>query len=412
MEQVKVSLFLDTREGKQTKSAKRKGAYSVTIRIWDPLTQSARIRKTGIELSRDQFNAAWTGKRLKPTDLANRGLLHAAIKRVTQAVSELEHFNYEKLDKKLSTPRGEVQNVVWHLEKKVTDLTAQGRIGTAHTYKYTGKWVVEFAGKRVPFGAVTPKWLEAFEDWALEKGRSITTVGMYVRNIRVIFNDAIEEKIVDRDQYPFGKRRYIPPASRKVKKALTQEQLRTLMDAEPKNKEQQMAKDFFFFSYGANGMNVNDIAHLKQTDMEEDHFHFIRGKTKNSKRDNRIPIVVYFNPLVQHTLEVYGQLGRGDKYVFPFITDDMDNDEQYVAVRNFTRFINQHIRKLASDNDLPPISSNWARHSFATVAIRKGASLEFMRECLGHSDQNTTQNYFAGFGDEAKKEFANSIMDF
>jgi hypothetical protein len=38
--------------------------------------------------------------------------------------------------------------------------------------------------------------------------------------------------------------------------------------------------------------------------------------------------------------------------------------------------------------------------------------MEFMREALGHSDMKTTLNYFAGFDDEAKKEFASTIMDF
>jgi hypothetical protein len=38
--------------------------------------------------------------------------------------------------------------------------------------------------------------------------------------------------------------------------------------------------------------------------------------------------------------------------------------------------------------------------------------MEFMRESLGHSDQKTTLNYFAGFDDEAKKKMAQAIMDF
>ena len=38
--------------------------------------------------------------------------------------------------------------------------------------------------------------------------------------------------------------------------------------------------------------------------------------------------------------------------------------------------------------------------------------MEFISEALNHSDLSVTQNYFAGFEDEAKKEFANTIMDF
>lgn len=58
------------------------------------------------------------------------------------------------------------------------------------------------------------------------------------------------------------------------------------------------------------------------------------------------------------------------------------------------------------------LSTYWARHSFAANSIRKGASMEFISEALNHSDLSVTKNYFAGFEDKAKKEFANSLLDF
>ena len=68
---------------------------------------------------------------------------------------------------------------------------------------------------------------------------------------------------------------------------------------------------------------------------------------------------------------------------------------------------------MAKDNKLPEdISSYWARHSFATNSLRKGASMEFISEALNHSDLSVTKNYFAGFEDEAKKDFANKLLDF
>jgi site-specific recombinase XerD len=90
----------------------------------------------------------------------------------------------------------------------------------------------------------------------------------------------------------------------------------------------------------------------------------------------------------------------------------MDAEQQHRAIKGFTRFVNQHLEKLCTANKLQVVSSNWGRHSFATVAVLKGASMEFMRESLGHSDQKTTLNYFAGFDDEAKKKMAQAIMDF
>jgi integrase/recombinase XerD len=53
-------------------------------------------------------------------------------------------------------------------------------------------------------------------------GKSITTVGIYNRTLRAIFNDAIAEEVISRENYyPFGNRKYKIPASRNVKKALS-----------------------------------------------------------------------------------------------------------------------------------------------------------------------------------------------
>ena len=38
--------------------------------------------------------------------------------------------------------------------------------------------------------------------------------------------------------------------------------------------------------------------------------------------------------------------------------------------------------------------------------------MEFVSEAFNHHDLKTTQNYFAGFEDEQKKEIADKLMDF
>jgi site-specific recombinase XerD len=100
-------------------------------------------------------------------------------------------------------------------------------------------------------------------------------------------------------------------------------------------------------------------------------------------------------------------------FVFDIINIKDDSITQYKKIKNFTRYINDHIKRVAKANDLPSdLSTYWARHSFATNSLRKGASMEFISEALNHSDLSVTKNYFAGFEDEAKKEFANSLLDF
>ena len=45
---------------------------------------------------------------------------------------------------------------------------------------------------------------------------------MYTRNMRTAFNEAIEQDLIKRDRYPFGRRRFVIPASFKKKPVISQ----------------------------------------------------------------------------------------------------------------------------------------------------------------------------------------------
>jgi len=52
-----------------------------------------------------------------------------------------------------------------------------------------------------------------------------------------------------------------------------------------------------------------------------------------------------------------------------------------------------------------------ARHTF-TTRVTRTLGLEFAQEALGHTTMATTQNYWKGFEQVAKKEMADKLMDF
>ncbi len=150
---------------------------------------------------------------------------------------------------------------------------------------------------------------------------------------------------------------------------------------------------------------------MKYSDIKGDKFSYYRAKTFD-KAAEKTTITVHLTEFTKGVIVKYGNKNKSD-YVFDIININEDSLTQYKRIKNFTRYINDHIKRLAKANDLPnDISTYWARHSFATNSIRKGASMEFISEALNHSDLSVTKNYFAGFEDKAKKEFANQLMDF
>ena len=61
---------------------------------------------------------------------------------------------------------------------------------------------------------------------------------------------------------------------------------------------------------------------------------------------------------------------------------------------------------------LKPITTYYARHSFATILKNSGVSTEFISEALGHTSLETTKNYLAGFEDDFKKQAAKALTAF
>ncbi len=64
--------------------------------------------------------------------------------------------------------------------------------------------VEEVGGKDIPFSAITVEWLQKCEKlWS--KTRSVSTIGMHMRNIRTLMNEAREAGVSKESRYPLQK---------------------------------------------------------------------------------------------------------------------------------------------------------------------------------------------------------------
>lgn len=249
-----------------------------------------------------------------------------------------------------------------------------------------------------------------------DKPKKLTTVGVYLRALRAVFNSAIDEGEIDKELYPFGsdkKGKYQIPKTTGVKKALSSGELSRLRHAQPQTEGQQIALDFWLFSYACKGLNLADIARIRYADIKGDQLVFFRAKTINTTRHDMKPIKVHLTGLAKGIIEKYGRKpARPRDLIFTIIKDGATAKEKKIMVRDFTRRANWHLKKLAESLGITgDVSSIWARHSFSTNAIRKGASMEMVGEALGHSNVKTTQGYFAGFEDEAMKKLMEDLTD-
>jgi integrase/recombinase XerD len=415
-QKVHVNLYLDSRR------AKSNGKFPIKLRLFTKTPRMQKMYLTKFDATLKEFESVWNTVKPREEHKEFRKSLQAIIVRAENIVNKIQNFSIDEFEKKYFASNGSSIDVFWHYEQMINELIKKETISTASSYDLTVKSIKKFMlyqskkeAKKLSFYDINVAWLESFEKYmTITMGKSQTTVGIYTRTLRAIFNKAILQKDIPQEIYPFGKNGYKIPMALKEKKALNSDLLNTLLNAEPKTKEQEKAKDFWFFSFACNGINIKDIAMLRNEKVHTDYFEFYRAKTIRTSKEKLKQIKVYLNDYSKGIISKYKTIDNNPKaFVFSIISDEHTPLEQHKKIQNFTKFINQHIKKLALDNGITDdISTYWARHSFATISIRKGAKIEFVSEALGHTDTKMTQHYFAGFDDQSKKEFAQSLMNF
>lgn len=86
--------------------------------------------------------------------------------------------------------------------------------------------------------------------------------------------------------------------------------------------------------------------------------------------------------------------GTKEKYIFPILEAGLTPEQIYGRIQQATKFINKYVNDITEALELgTKVTTYTARHSFATVLKRTGATLEYISESLGHSNIATTENY-------------------
>jgi integrase len=350
-------------------------------------------------------------------------------------------------DKELNTA-----NAIKALMDKGFVMKEQDRVGNALNYELSAKSLARFVNsltnderyklglniikrQAVPhvsntvllFNQITVQFLEKYEQWMLRCGKisqkkdgiptpaSSTTVGLYLRHLRAVFNDAIEDGIVDSKLYPFRKKGYVIPEGKNIKKALKKTVVEQIMSFEAKpNSMEERSRDLWVFSYLCNGMNMTDICNRQWKDFnfEENTFKFIRIKTIKTKKANNIEISGVLFP---QSLEIIKKWGNPSKnandYIFPFIDDSMSALRKKEVIRQVIKVTNANMRKIAKKLEITGnVLTYSARHSFATILKKSNAPLSFIQSALGHRTLATTQLYTDSFEDEQVHGYLQALI--
>lgn len=283
------------------------------------------------------------------------------------------------------TPGQRTYSFVKHYELYCSERTSKNTLVTfRNTYINIGKFCDVAT---LSFEQITYEWLKDFDKFLTDSGISINGRGVYMRNIRAIFNDAIKCGRVDLGAYPF--RNFKIKTEKTRKRALTVEQLRELRDHKCEA-YQERYRDMFMLIFYLHGINLVDLLQLRE--ITNGRIEFSRSKTGH----------LHSIKVEPEAIEIINRY-RGKEYLLNIL-------EGYKDYRDFTHRMNIGLKKIgeltwvenaaktkkntkAIKAFFPDISSYWARHTVATLAKSIGVSIDTIAAMLGHEQNTVTHIY-------------------
>lgn len=267
---------------------------------------------------------------------------------------------------------------------------------TQQVYLFTLKRMTDFDNKLSSkhFEDITKGYLIDFDNYLAKTSNSKNGRNVHLRNIRAVFNDAIDEGITM--FYPFRNFKIRPVPTRK--RSLTIDELHTLMTY-PIEDYQRRYVDLFMLDLYLIGINMIDLCHAKS--INNGRLEYIRAKTKRLYS-------IKVEPEAMDIIEKY----KGKDFLLNILDD-------YKNYQDFLNRMNKNLKRIGkielSPNGkktihpiFPDLSTYWARHTWATIASSIGISRDVIAHALGHGI-NTVTDIYIDF-DQDKVDVANRLV--
>jgi integrase len=338
----------------------------------------------------------------------------------------LKHPAAKMLNNQLAMMKAEKDNQLYEWEssgalknKSVTDIKAMLE-GVDKGDDFLGYWgkavarrsektqkVYEQALKKIikydpspAFEKINIDWLIGFDRWMSGTMPSANSRSVLMRCLRAVFNDALNDEIIT--HYPFRKFRIKQEPTRK--KALTLEEVRTLIEWEVEE-YQERYRDIFILMILMRGINIGDLCLLTKSNVIDGRIEYKRQKTHKAYS-------IKIEPEMQEIFDRYP-----GKRCLLNVMDDYDNYEHFKARMNkalknigYVKHLKQGRKEVKAL--FPELSTNWARHTFATLALNEcELPRDMISDLLGHSEGLDVTNIYIKKDLEKMDAAARKVID-
>jgi integrase/recombinase XerD len=390
---------------------KRNGKYPVKVRVVHQ--RLYRDFRTGLDLTEEEFTQANAPKPRKEHRPAAAKLNELKAK-MNRAVNSLKVFTFQKFEDAFYSQKEKPADLFGIIMEYVSIVEREDRIKTAVSYKTAANSLKKFAPKAT-IHDVDDRFLKKYHSHLESEGKSLSSIGIYMRSLRAAFNYAISRGLIKRNEdYPFVRSKYVIPASSNIKKSLAPDEIKKILHFQCiVGSFPDRAKDFWLFSYLCNGINFKDIALLKQKNIDGDMIRFVREKTKRTSQSNRRIISCYITDEIRAIMKKWGQIsGDAEDYIFKIVSSEDSAINRQKKIDQFVQNTNKNLKRICNAVGIDkPVTTYYSRHTAATTLKRAGASILQIQEALGHSSSMVTQKYLDSFEDDSKKELGLTLLN-
>ncbi len=230
----------------------------------------------------------------------------------------------------------------------------------------------------------------------LAEGIKVNSISQYFRSIRALFNKAIKDGTLEAKFYPFGS--FKIKNEKTICRALTQLEMAKIASWElPINSSIWHQRNLFLLSFCLIGINLADLLTLTKENIIDGRIVFRRKKTHkvysiHIQEKGRQIFDYYFNSLPEN----------GKQFLLPFVKQKNNPVQLKKDIQQAIKTCNKYLERLATACDIDkPITTYYARYSWANIAKSLGFSKDLIAEALGHEYGNKVTGIYLDHYDNA-----------
>ena len=272
-----------------------------------------------------------------------------------------------------------------------------GKESSRENYETTLRSFMKFRrGEDLLLDEINSDLMVDYEVWLRQNGVSMNTSSFYMRNLRSVYNKAVEKKLVFQ-MNPF--RHVYTGIDKTVKRAVSLKTIRQLCELDfSHNPKLEYVRDLFMFSFYTRGMAFVDMAYLRKSDLKQGILTYRRRKTGQL-------LCIRWEECMQKIIHKYEI--KESIYLLPIIKDEEMERKQY---KNASHLVNLRLKKIGEMLGLSiHLTMYVARHAWASIAKSKNIPISVISEGMGHDSEMTTRIYLASL-DTAVIDKANNLI--